>query len=86
MYTYVRATKLPDIVGRSAYITNKTGRHKAEDILYCGGAVEDWKPYQDYERAHQRSSEPNNEGRELIIALPNSWGSLIARPLLKKQD
>ena len=85
MYTYVRATKLPDIVGRSAYITNKTGRHKAEDILYCGGAVEDWKPYQDYERTHQRSSEPNNEGRELIIALPNSWGSLIARPLLKSR-
>lgn len=85
MYTYVRATKLPDIVGRSAYITNKTGRHKAEDILYCGGAVEDWKPYQNYERAHQRSSEPNNEGRELIIALPNSWGSLIARPLLKSR-
>lgn len=85
MYTYVRATKLTDIVGRSAYITNKTGRHKAEDILYCGGAVEDWKPYQDYERTHQRSSEPNNEGRELIIALPNSWGSLIARPLLKSR-
>lgn len=85
MYTYVRATKLPDIVGRSAYITNKTGRHKAEDIVCCGGAVEDWKPYQTYERNHQRSSEPNNEGRELIIALPNSWGSLIARPLLKSR-
>lgn len=85
MYTYVRATKLPDIVGRSAYITNKTGRHKAEDIVCCGGAVEDWKPYQTYERNHQRSSEPNNEGRELIVALPNSWGSLIARPLLKSR-
>ena len=85
MYTYVRATKLPDIVGRSAYITNATGRHKAEDIVCCGGAVEDWKPYQTYERNHQRSSEPNNEGRELIIALPNSWGSLIARPLLKSR-
>ena len=85
MYTYVRATKLTDIVGRSAYITNATGRHKAEDIVCCGGAVEDWKPYQDYERAHQRSSEPNNEGRELIIALPNSWGSMIARPFLKSR-
>lgn len=85
MYTYVRATKLTDIVGRSAYITNKTGRHKEEDILYCGGAVEDWKPYQDYERTHQRSSEPNNEGRELIVALPNSWGGLIGKPLLKSR-
>ena len=85
MYTYVRATKLPDIVGRSAYITNKTGRHKAEDIVCCGGAVEDWKPYQTYERNHQRSSEPNNEGRELIIALPNSWGGLIGKPLLKSR-
>lgn len=85
MYTYVRATKLPDIVGRSAYITNATGRHKAEDIVCCGGAVEDWKPYQTYERNHQRSSEPNNEGRELIIALPNSWGGLIGKPLLKSR-
>lgn len=85
MYTYVRVTKLPDIVGRSAYITNATGRHKAEDVLCCGGAVEDWKPYQTYERNHQRSSEPNNEGRELIVAIPNSWGSLIAKPLLKSR-
>lgn len=85
MYTYVRATKLHDIVGRSAYITNETGKHKEEDVVCCGGAVENWKPYHAYEREHQRSSERNNEGRELIVALPNAWASLIAKPFLKSR-
>lgn len=85
MYTYVRSVKLPDIRGRSAYITNKTGRHKDEDILYVGGPTSDWLPYVHYEKQHQRSSAQNNEGRELIVALPNAWGSFIGRPLLKSR-
>lgn len=85
MYTYVRSVKLPDIRGRSAYITNKTGRHKDEDILCVGGPTFDWLPYVQYEKQHQRSSEQNNEGRELTVALPNSWGNLINRPLLKNR-
>lgn len=85
MYTYVRSVKLPDIRGRSAYITNKTGRHKDEDILCVGGPTSDWLPYVQYEKQHQRSSEQNNEGRELTVALPNSWGNLINRPLLKNR-
>lgn len=85
MYTYVRSVKLPDIRGRSAYITNKTGRHKDEDILCVGGPTSDWLPYVHYEKQHQRSSEQNNEGRELTVALPNSWGSFIGKPLLKSR-
>lgn len=85
MYTYVRCTKLSDIGGRSAYITNKTGRHKEEDVLCVGGPTSDWKPYQTYEREHQRSSEPNNEGRELIVAIPNAWGNALLKPLLKSR-
>lgn len=85
MYTYVRSVKLPDIRGRSAYITNKTGRHKDEDILCVGGPTSDWLPYVQYEKQHQRSSAQNNEGRELTVALPNSWGNLINRPLLKNR-
>lgn len=85
MYTYVRSVKLPDIRGRSAYITNKTGRHKDEDILCIGGPTSDWLPYVQYEKQHQRSSAQNNEGRELTVALPNSWGNLINRPLLKNR-
>lgn len=85
MYTYVRSVKLPDIRGRSAYITNKTGRHKDEDILCVGGPTSDWLPYVHYEKQHQRSSEQNNEGRELTVALPNSWGSFIGKALLKSR-
>lgn len=85
MYTYVRSVKLPDIRGRSAYITNKTGRHKDEDILCVGGSTSDWLPYVHYEKQHQRSSEQNNEGRELTVALPNSWGSFIGKALLKSR-
>ena len=31
------------------------------------------------------SDEPNNEGRELIITLPNSWGNLINRPWIESR-
>ncbi|MDD7278604.1 MAG: hypothetical protein PUH30_03610, partial [Oscillospiraceae bacterium] len=86
MHTFVRVTKLTDIGGRSAYITNATGQHEEEDVLCCGGPVEDWKPYHDYERTHRRSSEPNNEGRELIVALPNDMSSLSIEELKSRMD
>ncbi|MDE5834596.1 MAG: hypothetical protein K2H26_03645, partial [Ruminococcus sp.] len=31
---------------------------------------------QEYERSHQKTNKANNEGRELIIALPNEWQNL----------
>lgn len=82
MYTFVRAVKLSNICGRSDYITNKTGKHSEEDVLCIGGATSDWTPYAQYEQTHQRSSEPNNEGRELIVALPNDWGRVLTKPFL----
>lgn len=85
MYTYIRQTKLSNICGRSDYITNKTGKHKEEDIILVGGTVSDWKPYAHYEKEHQKSNEPNNQGRELIVALPNSWVNVLNRPLLNKR-
>ena len=85
MYTYVRQTKLSNICGRSDYITNATGKHKQEDVLLIGGPISDWKPYADYEKSHQMSDEPNNQGRELTVALPNSWANLVNRPLLRSR-
>ena len=69
MQTFVRMSKLSDIVGRSDYISNPA---RQEDIV-AAKCYADWKPYQAFERKHQRSNTPNNEGRELIIALPNEW-------------
>ena len=69
MQTFVRMSKLSDIVGRSDYISNP---ERQEDIVATRNYA-DWKEYQAYERKHQRSNTPNNEGRELIIALPNEW-------------
>lgn len=69
MQTFVRMSKLSDIVGRSDYISNP---ERQEDIV-AAKCYADWKQYQAYERKHQHSSTPNNEGRELIIALPNEW-------------
>lgn len=72
MKSFARVTKLGDIGGRADYITNEK---KQEAILAKSEAV-DWKPYQDFERANQRTATANNEGRELIIALPNEWAKL----------
>lgn len=82
MYTYVRQTKLTNICGRSDYITNKTGKHSQEDILCTGGPVDNWKPYSEYEQSHKKTNKINNEGRELIVALPNIWGKLPKKLLM----
>lgn len=72
MKSFARVTKLSNIGGRADYITNE---RKQEAILAKSEAV-DWKPYQDFEKANQRTATANNEGRELIIALPNEWSKL----------
>ncbi len=72
MKSFARVTKLGNIGGRADYITNEK---KQEAILAKSEAV-DWKPYQDFERANQRTATANNEGREMIIALPNEWSKL----------
>ena len=68
MNNFVRMSKLSNIVGRSDYISNP---NRQENILAKSTSI-DWKPYQEYERTHKKSSKANNEGRELIIALPNN--------------
>ena len=72
MKSFARVTKLSNIGGRADYITNEK---KQEAILAKSEAV-DWKPYRDFERANQRTATANNEGREMIIALPNEWAKL----------
>lgn len=72
MKSFARMTKLTNIGGRADYITNEK---KQEAILAKSEAV-DWKPYQDFERANQRTATANNEGREMIVALPNEWANL----------
>ena len=72
MQNFVKVTKLTNINGRADYISSP---ERQEKILASSPAV-DFKPYAEYERTHQRSDTPNNEGREIIIALPNQWSEL----------
>lgn len=69
MQNFVRMSKLSNIGGRASYITNS---EKQEEIV-CQSAPIDWKPYQDFEKANQKMEIRNNEGRELIIDIPNHW-------------
>lgn len=72
MKSFARMTKLTNIGGRADYITNE----RKQEAILAKSEVVDWKPYQDFERANQRSATANNEGREMIIALPNEWAKL----------
>ena len=72
MQSFARVTKLSNIGGRAAYITDPK---RQEHIVSASPSV-DWKPYQQYERNNQKTVAPNNEGREVIIALPNEWERL----------
>lgn len=77
MKQFVRITKLSNIGGRADYITNE----KKQEYILAKSEEIDWKPYQEFERNNQKSSVKNNEGRELIIALPNSWADLPPKEL-----
>ena len=72
MQSFVKMSKLTDIVGRADYISNE----KRQEHIIAENSYADWKPYQEYERSHQKTNKANNEGRELIIALPNDWQNL----------
>lgn len=72
MQSFVKMSKLTDIVGRADYISNE----KRQEHIVIERSYADWKPYQEYERSHQKTNKANNEGRELIIALPNEWQNL----------
>lgn len=80
MKGFARMTKLSNIGGRADYISNPK---RQEEILAKSESV-DWKPYQEYEQSHQMSARRNNEGRELIIALPNEWAKIPPEQLQAK--
>lgn len=82
MKLFARVTKLTNIAGRADYITNPD---RQECIVAASPAI-DWEPYQEFERANRRSAEPNNEGREVVIALPNEWDRLPKEELSEKVD
>lgn len=77
MKSFARATKLPNIGGRGDYISNPD---RQEQIMAKSATV-DWEPYQEYERSHQKTAIKNNEGREIIVALPNEWANLPEQEL-----
>ena len=75
MKTFCMMTKLSDICGRADYISEKS---QMEKFVVASASI-DWKPYADYEKANKKTVEPNNEGRELVIALPNEWGGFFKK-------
>lgn len=77
MKSFARATRLPNVGGRGDYISNPD---KQEQIMAKSAPV-DWEPYQEYERSHQKTATKNNEGREIIVALPNEWATIPEKEL-----
>ncbi len=75
-------SKLSNIVGRSDYISNPD---RQENIV-ATKTYANWKEYQEYERTHQKTNKANNEGRELIIALPNEWEHLSELELVSRMN
>ena len=80
MKSFVRATRLSNIGGRGDYISNPDRQEK----ILAKSAPVDWKPYQEFEAANQKTNRRNNEGRELVIALPNAWSRLSEKDLSKR--
>jgi len=80
MKMFVRMTKLSNIQGRANYVLDVK---KQESIVAASPPV-NWKPYQRFERANRKTNKKNNEGREVIIALPNGWAELPRDELIAK--
>ena len=80
MKQFTRASRLHDIGGRSDYISNP-GR---QEHIVAKSAPVDWQPYQDFERTHQKSAKLNNEGREVMFAIPNECDKLDPADLASK--
>ncbi|MBO5364594.1 MAG: hypothetical protein J6A56_03915, partial [Clostridia bacterium] len=82
MKAFARVTRLPNIGGRGDYIVNP---EKQENVVAASEKV-DWSEYQKYEREHQKTTTKNNEGREMIIMLPNEWSRLPTKLLHRIAD
>ena len=66
---YSRTTKLKSISGRSDYISNPNRQENI--VLHKKNMEHEWSEYADFEKENQRSNVANNQGREIVIALPN---------------
>lgn len=66
---YSRTTKLKNISGRADYISNPTRQENI--VLHEKNMEHDWSEYAEFEKENQRSKLANNQGREIVIALPN---------------
>ena len=82
MKGFARVTKLSNVGGRADYISNPD---RQESIVAASEPV-DWKPYQEFERANQKTAARNNEGREVVIALPNEWVALSRDELSRRAE
>lgn len=80
MKGFARATKLTNIGGRADYISNPDRQEK----IMAKSAPVDWEPYQRFEAANQKTATRNNEGREIIVALPNEWAKLPSGELSRR--
>ena len=77
MHGFARTTKLNNIGGRANYITDS----KKQEEIVCKSEPVDWSPYQEYERTHRKSDQANNEGREVVVSLPNEWSKMDPQEL-----
>jgi hypothetical protein len=75
--SFARVSKISNVGGRADYITNPK---RQENIVATSEKI-DWKPYQDFERNNQKTFTANNEGREVILAIPNEWSKLSENEL-----
>lgn len=66
---YSRTTKLKSIGGRSDYISNPNRQEYI--VLHEKNMEHEWSEYAEFEKQNQRSNSANNQGREIVIALPN---------------
>lgn len=80
MKSFARHTKLSNICGRVDYILNQD---KQEEIV-CHSEFVDFKEYANFEKSNQKTAIKNNEGREVVISIPNEWYELPRSELHEK--
>ena len=82
MKSFARTTKLPSISGRAGYMSDPG---KQEEIVLESEKV-DWSEYIEYEKYNQKTTLRNNEGREMMVSLPNDWYHLPKDELRNRVD
>lgn len=82
MKSFARTTKLPSISGRAGYMSDPG---KQEEIVLESEKV-DWQPYVDFEATQHKTNARQNEGREMMVSLPNDWYQLPKDELRNRVD